>query len=101
MRQGQQLLTKENLLLSLTLGAFVSDVSEDMALVAAFATGGAQSGRDGRRLVDHGERLANGLGIVKRVSICQMNVRRWWFAYSRRTKCDCTGHVAVDGYVSA
>jgi len=82
------------------LGAFVPDVSEDMAFVAAFAMGGAQSSGNGRRLVDCSEQLANGLGIVKCVSISQMNVRRWWFAYSGWTKCNRTRHVAVNGYVS-
>ena len=84
----------------MTLGAVAPDVSDDTALVAAFATGGAWSGGNGWWLVDCGERLANGLGIVKHVSISQMNVRQWWFAYSRWTECDCTRHVAVDGYVS-
>jgi len=91
---------EENLLLVLALGAFVPDVSEDTALVATLAMGGAQSGRNGWWFVGSDEQLANGLGIAKRISISQMNVRWQWFAYSGRTECDCTGHVAVNGYVS-
>jgi len=69
MQQRLQLLTEENLPLALVLGAFMPDVSEDTALVATFAMGGAQSGRNGWWLIDSGEQLANGLGIVKHISI--------------------------------
>jgi len=91
---------EENLLLALALGAFAPDVSEDTALVATFATGEAWSGRNGWRLIDSSKRLANGLGVAKRISINQINIRWWWFAYSGWTKCDRTRHVAVDGYIS-
>ena len=63
---------EENLLLALTLWAFAPDVSELATLVAMLATGGAGSGGSRRHLdwgVNLGEQLANGLGIVKCVSI--------------------------------
>ena len=63
---------EENLLLALALWAFTPDVSELATLVAMLATSGAGSGRSGQHLdcgVNLGERLANGLGIAKCVSI--------------------------------
>jgi len=53
------------------LGAFTSDVSEDTALVAAFAMGGVRSGGNGWQLGNGGQCLlfAKGLGIAKCVSI--------------------------------
>ena len=54
------------------LWAFTPDVSELATLVATLAMGGVQSSGNGWHLdwgVNLGERLANGLGIVKRVSI--------------------------------
>ena len=91
---------KENFLLSCVLGAFASDMSEDVAFVTALVTSRVWSGRSGRRLLDCSEWLANGLGIAKCISISQMIIRWQWFAYSRQTECNCTGHVAVNGYVS-
>ena len=80
------------------------EVSKLATLVATLATSGAGSGGNGWHLdwgVDFGEQLANGLGIAKCVSISQMNVRWQWLAYSGWTECDNTGHVVVDGYISA
>jgi len=84
------------------LGAFAPDVSDGVALVATLAMGGMQSGGNGWWLTNRGQclLLTKGLGIVECVSICDMHVRRWWFAYSGRTECDCTGHIVVDSYVS-
>ena len=92
---------EENLLLALVLWIFTPDVSELATLVAMLATGGMGSGGNGQWLVNLGDWLANGLGIAKCISIGQVNVRWQWFAYSGWTKCDCTGHVAIDAYIGA